>query len=107
MKGTLIIIKKVLTWIILAALLIFIIDWSVIGIMIFNGNYDFTVGAYILAVCFVIMLAGLLIKTLVYDFKICPGCNKKSRIKADFALIAAKNSHKFCITQTLSGKKVV
>lgn len=84
MKGALIIIKKVLTWIILAALLIFIIDWLVIGIMIFNGNYDFTAGAYILAVCFVIMLAGLLIKTLVYDFKICPGCNKKIPHKSRF-----------------------
>ena len=44
--------KKVASWIFAIAVSIFVIDWGIMGLKIFNNDYNITVEAYIVLVCF-------------------------------------------------------
>ena len=37
--------KKITTWVLVIAFIIFVIDWGVIGLKLLDGNYDITTGA--------------------------------------------------------------
>lgn len=65
--------KKVATWLLLISLLIFVIDWGVMGLKLFDGNYDIIIEAYIGLICFVTMLICILIRS--FSTK-CPYCGK-------------------------------
>ena len=69
-----IIVKKVLFWIWICALAVFIVDWGVVGVMLLNGNYEIKAGDYI-GLAFIITL---LISGVGYKFmcKRCPHCHK-------------------------------
>ncbi len=80
--------KKIITWAAAAALLIFVIDWGVVGLKIFHGDYDIITGAYIGGICLVIIILYLICKafgskcphcgkSLFPGGKYCPHCGKK------------------------------
>ena len=66
--------KKLIPWITAAAFLIFIIDWGIMGLKIFDNDYDITVEAVIGIVCFIVLLACSVYK--IFSNK-CPHCGKQ------------------------------
>lgn len=45
--------KKIITWLLVIFLFFFAIDWGIMGLKIFNGNYDIIIEAYIGLICFI------------------------------------------------------
>lgn len=80
--------KKTITWTSIISSFAFFVDWVVLGIKLFSGNYNVIAEAYIGAVCFTIMFVSLLIKRFsskcphcgrisASDGKYCPHCGEK------------------------------
>ena len=83
--------RKIILWSAVVAFIIFIIDWGIIGLKIYDGNYEFLVEAYIGLVCVVVMLIGLLCK--VFGNK-CPYCKKILQVDAKFCSYCGKDVSK-------------
>ena len=66
--------KRAVNWLLFAAILVMVITWGVVGLSIANGDYEaVTPGAYIVLVCLIVSLAGILYKR--FNDK-CPHCGK-------------------------------
>lgn len=65
--------KRITTWVLIIALIIFIIDWGIIGVKLLDGNYDIITEAYIGAACFGVMLICAVCKAFTNK---CPHCGK-------------------------------
>lgn len=65
--------KRITTWVLVIALIIFIIDWGIIGVKLLDGNYDIITEAYIGAACFGAMLICAVCKAFTNK---CPHCGK-------------------------------
>ena len=39
--------KRALFWIWIISIVVFAVDWSIVGLSLLSGNYDITAGAYI------------------------------------------------------------
>jgi len=65
--------KKFITGLYILAIVTFLIDWGVMGLKIFDGNYDITVEAYIGLACFVTIIAYPFYRLLTNK---CPYCGK-------------------------------
>ena len=48
--------KKIMPWIFIGAIVVFVIDWGVAGLKILDGNYDIMVEGYIGIVSWVVLL---------------------------------------------------
>ena len=80
--------KRITTWVLIIALIIFIIDWGIIGVKLLDGNYDIITEAYIGAACFGVMLISAVYKAFASkcphggkmiqsNGKYCPHCGKE------------------------------
>ena len=65
--------KRITTWVLVIALIIFIIDWGIIGVKLLDGDYDIIPEAYIGAACFGVMLISAVYKAFASK---CPHCGK-------------------------------
>ena len=65
--------KKMMAYLFLVSTLIFIIDWGVMGIKIFDGDYNITFETYIDLICVIIMISCCLYR---YYSRKCPYCGK-------------------------------
>lgn len=65
--------KKIRTVALVTAFLAFLFDWGVMGLKLYNGNYNITVEAYIALVCLLIILICAVSK--IFTDK-CPHCGK-------------------------------
>lgn len=65
--------KKVVPWIFGISLLVFVIDWAVMGMKIFSNDYQITLEAYIGLVCVVLMALCSIYKIFTQK---CPHCGK-------------------------------
>ena len=52
--------KKVLCAIWVIAVIVFFVDWGIVGLSLLDGNYEIKAGIYVGLVCFIIILAGCL-----------------------------------------------
>lgn len=80
--------KKIAIGLAIITFIIFVIDWGIVGVKIFNGNYDIIVGVYMglisIAICFISIIyvrftnrcqnCGKVIQS--YG-KYCPYCGKE------------------------------
>ena len=66
--------KKITPWIIAIYLVVFIIAWGIMGIKIFDGDYNITLEAYIGFVALIVFSVFVLIKKL--STAKCPHCGK-------------------------------
>ena len=67
--------KQIMPWLFAISLVVFIIDWTVVGLKILDGDYEVvTVGAYIALACWAIMLVCVLYRHLSNR---CPHCGKR------------------------------
>ena len=65
--------KKVLFWLYIASLVVFVLDWAVAGIKLLNGDYDIATGAYVGLVCLIVIGAYPLYRRFSYR---CPHCDR-------------------------------
>ena len=66
--------KKAVSWILFAAILVMVITWGVVGLDIINGDYDsVTPGAWIVLVCLIVCLVCIFCRR--FSSK-CPNCGK-------------------------------
>ena len=79
--------KKMLPWIFVASVVVFVIDWGIVGLKILDGDYDITVGAYIALVCIIVeTLCGM-----YRNFcKKCPYCGKHRVSGGDYCSYCGK-----------------
>ena len=63
--------KKVMFWLFITSIIVFFIDWGVVGIKLLNGEYDITVGVYIALGCVIVMLIYILYR--LFNNR-CPHC---------------------------------
>lgn len=68
--------KKIIPWIFGISLLVFAIDWAVMGMKIFSGDYRIAIEAYLGLVCIVLM--GLCGIYKLFSRK-CPHCGRLKR----------------------------
>ena len=65
--------KKIAAWGLAAALVLFILDWGVLGVKLLGGSYDVLPEAYIGAICFGVMLVCAVCRAFTNR---CPHCGK-------------------------------
>ncbi|MDO4829164.1 MAG: zinc-ribbon domain-containing protein [Clostridia bacterium] len=65
--------KKIAAWGLAAALVLFILDWGVLGVKLPGGSYDVLPEAYIGAICFGVMLVCAVCRAFTNR---CPHCGK-------------------------------
>ncbi len=65
--------KRITTCVLIIALIIFIIDWGIIGMKLLDGDYDIITETYIGAACFGVMLISAVYKAFASK---CPHCGK-------------------------------
>ena len=82
--------KKAMRWIFAIALAVFVIDWGVMGLKIFDNDYNITVEAHIALVCIVLLFiwgvykifgrsrCGHCGKVRWSDGEYCPYCGNKA-----------------------------
>lgn len=63
--------KKIAAWGLAAALVLFILDWGVLGVKLLGGSYDVLPEAYIGAICFGAALVCAVCKAFANR---CPHC---------------------------------
>ena len=83
--------KKIMSGLYAGAIVVFFIDWGVVGVKLLNGEYDIAAGLYIALVCVAVMLAYILYRIaanrcphcggLIYqpNIKYCPHCGKEMK----------------------------
>ena len=81
--------KKLLAAIWIIAIIVFFIDWGIVGLSLLNGNYEIQAGIYIGIVCWAIVIVGVPIYKLLnvrcpycrkirwQEGKYCPHCGKE------------------------------
>lgn len=81
--------KKMLTAIWVISVIVFFIDWGIVGLSLLKGNYEIQVGVYVGIVCWVIVIVGGPIykllncrcpycgKIILQEGKYCPHCGKE------------------------------
>ncbi len=65
--------KKIMSWTLVISIIVFMIDWGVVGLKLLNGDYDITVGAYIGLVCILVIWISVFYR--IFSDK-CPHCGK-------------------------------
>ena len=80
--------KKVAAWLAAIALIVFVIDWGLIGLKLLDGDFDITLGTYVGLVCIVIGFVCVMIvklsnrcpqcrRMIQYNWAYCPYCGQK------------------------------
>lgn len=70
--------RKIWPWLFAAAVVVFVIDWGIVGIRLLQGQYEITAGVWIGAVCWLLILALLVLRRFSQaDSPTCPHCGKK------------------------------
>ena len=56
--------KKAVSWIFVITMAVLVIDWGIMGLKIFNNDYNITVEAYIALFCFVMLFICVIYKII-------------------------------------------
>ena len=73
--------RKIANWALTIALIVFLIDWSVMGLKLLDNNYNITVEAYIGLACFIVIIVSVFIRSFTDR---CPHCGKIMLIKGTY-----------------------
>jgi len=80
-------VKKITTWGLVIAFIIFVIDWGIIGLKLLDGNYDITTGAYIGAICWGVILVCIVCRAFSNK---CPHCGKLKQTSGKYCPYCGK-----------------
>ncbi len=83
--------KKVLFIIWVIAIIVFFIDWGIVGISFLNGNYEIKAGIYIGLVCFIIICVYPFYK--LFNDR-CPYCGKMILLSGKYCSYCGKEIKK-------------
>lgn len=73
--------RKIANWALTIAFIVFLIDWSVMGLKLLDNNYNITVEAYIGLACFIVIIVSVFIRSFTDR---CPHCGKIMLIKGTY-----------------------
>lgn len=79
--------KKIIFWIFMIAIIVFAIDWGVVGIKLLDGDYDIIAQAYIGFACILIMFACAVYKIISNK---CPYCGKTRLTNGEYCSYCGK-----------------
>lgn len=79
--------KKYIKWIMVLSIIIFVIDWGVMGLKILENNYDITIEAYVGLVSFLTFNACVIYRG--FNDK-CPHCGKLRWSKGKYCSYCGK-----------------
>ncbi len=65
--------KKLMTWLFAVSIFVFIIDWSMVGIKLLDGDYDILAEAYVALACCLEMVVFIIYKIITNR---CPHCGR-------------------------------
>lgn len=80
--------KKAALWVTVIALIAFVITWGVMGLKIFDGDYDIEMLVYIGVAAWALLLAGIVV--LRWGSWKCPHCGKLRWTKGHFCSYCGK-----------------
>lgn len=83
--------KKIMSWLFAISLIVFVIDWGLIGLKLLDGDYDITVGAYIGIACIIVIFVCALYKMLTNK---CPHCGKVRMSNGEYCSYCGKKIEK-------------
>ncbi|MDO4739308.1 MAG: hypothetical protein Q4A66_01435 [Eubacteriales bacterium] len=69
------------------ALLVFLIDWGVLGIKLYQGEYEIMAEAAVGLVCFAALIVGIILRAIGDR---CPYCGKIRRVGGKVCLYCGK-----------------
>lgn len=70
-----------------AAFIVFLIDWSIMGIKLLDNNYNIIVEAHIGLVCYIVIMVSIFIRCLTDR---CPHCVKIKLINGAYCTYCGK-----------------
>lgn len=79
--------KKFITWTFVITIFVFLVDWGVMGVKIFDNNYDIVMEAYIGLICILIFLVSAIYK--IFNNK-CPHCGKLRLTSGEYCSYCGK-----------------
>ncbi len=79
--------RKIANWALTIAFIVFLIDWSVMGIKLLDNDYNITVEAYIGLACFIVISISIFIRCFTDR---CPHCRKIMLIKGTYCSYCGK-----------------
>ncbi len=65
--------RRILLGIWIVAVVVFFIDWGIVGLSLLTGNYEVQAGIYVGLVCMILIFMGVFYKLFVNR---CPYCGK-------------------------------
>ena len=65
--------KRFMNWLYGISILVFFVDWCVVGLKLLEGDYDILAGLYIALVCVAVMVGYIIYR--IFSSK-CPYCGK-------------------------------
>ena len=82
--------KKIRTWVLVISFFVAVIAWGIMGLKLYDGNYNITVEAYITMGCLIVILGCAVSKVFtdkcphcgklrVSNGKFCPYCGKETK----------------------------
>lgn len=79
--------KKVATWALVIAFIAVIVDWGIMGLKLYDNDYNITVEAYIALVCCIVILVSIFIRCFTGR---CPHCGKIRAAKGAYCSYCGK-----------------
>lgn len=79
--------RKVANWTLGIAFIIALIDWGIMGLKLFDNDYNITVEAHISLVCFIVIFVSICIKSFTDR---CPHCGKIRATKGAYCSYCGK-----------------
>lgn len=79
--------RKVANWTLGIAFIIALIDWGIMGLKLFDNDYNITVEAHISLVCFIVIFVSIFIKSFTDR---CPHCGKIRATKGEYCSYCGK-----------------
>ena len=79
--------KKFISWIFAVTITVLVIDWGIMGLKIFDNNYNITVEAHIAFVCFVLLFICSMYK--IFSRR-CKHCGKVIWTKGEYCSYCGK-----------------
>ena len=84
--------KKFINGIYILAIIVFVIDWGVLGLKIFDGEYEIITEVYIGLVCWIVMILSLLYRKFTMDK--CQYCGKLRTTNGKYCSYCGKEINK-------------
>ena len=81
--------KKVITWISIITTFVFVIDWGIMGLKLFDNDYNITVEAHIALICILLLFVCGVYRVFTHR---CPHCGKVKWTSGEYCSYCGKKT---------------